>query len=314
MQGRQLTATDVLALLFGVSGVLCFIGAARPMHPATPVVLLVVLGVVGLVVGGVLRIAGPRCGPIGMHVALGLLSACIGVLAWRSVTTPGIVGLGPAQLAVALYAGHFLGLQAARRHAVAVVGLATLGAWAAAPTGFVMPWVCLVVTVLGVGELQARLARHLRTAAGTDPLTGVANRRAWEADATRTLARAARTGEPVSIALLDLDGFKQVNDRHGHAAGDALLRELTDGWRTQLRGADSLGRYGGDEFVLCLPSTDAAGATDLLDRLAATHGSTWSTGTADVRRDDTLDSVLARADADLYAQKQARRAPVTTTS
>ena len=308
MQARHSTAANVLALLFGVSGLLCFVGAARPMSPATPVLLLVGLGVVGLAAAGVLWAFGRHWGPLGTHLAVGLVTACIGLLAWRSATSLGIVGLGPVQVAVALYAGHFLSLRAARRHILALVTVASAGAWAATPTGFLMPWLSLVATVLVLGEVQGRLAERLRTAASIDPLTGVANRRAWEDDAARHLARAARTGEPVTIALIDLDGFKLVNDGYGHAAGDALLQELTAGWQTRLRRADSLGRYGGDEFVLCLPATDAAGAAELLEQLESTHASSWSTGSASAQAHDTLEGLMARADAALYESKRARRA------
>jgi len=307
VHARQSTAAYVLALLFGASGLLCLVGAAYPMAPDTPVLLLCVLGLVGLAAGGTLCAFAERFGPLATHAAIAFVTLAIGVLAWRSATALGIVGLGPVQLALAVYAGHFLTPAASRGHVLALVTLSSTGAWAAAPTGFLMPWICLVSAVVLLGEVQARLAERLRTAARIDPLTGVANRRAWEDDAGRHLARATRTGEPLVIALLDLDGFKQVNDRHGHAAGDALLRELTAGWRTRLRRADSLGRYGGDEFVLCLPATDEAGATELLAQLSTTHRTSWSTGAAAVEPQDTLETVLARADAALYADKQARR-------
>ncbi len=123
----------------------------------------------------------------------------------------------------------------------------------------------------------------------------------------RHLARALRSGEPLSIALLDLDDFKKVNDRDGHGAGDALLRELTAGWSERLRHADLLGRYGGDEFVLCLPATDEQGAHELLDRLAESHEFRWSVGLATVVPSDTLSTALARADEDLYLRKRAGR-------
>jgi diguanylate cyclase (GGDEF)-like protein len=138
-------------------------------------------------------------------------------------------------------------------------------------------------------------------------LTGVANRRAWEAEAARALAHAERTGEPLSFAILDLDDFKGVNDQLGHGAGDELLRDLARGWTMRLRRADLLGRYGGDEFVLCLPATDQDGAAEMLSRLASSHSFAWSGGVATAQAGDTLTTVLARADADLYRHKRSSR-------
>jgi diguanylate cyclase (GGDEF)-like protein len=296
----------LLALLYAISGGLCLASALWPMNEHTPTGVLAVLGGVGLVVGGLIWFLRYRLGMPALHLAVALFSTLIGLVAWRSATAVGIVGLGPVVLATALYAAHFLSLLAARLQVLFLVAVVSAGAWAAAPSRFLFPWLDLVVAVLVLAEAQGRLAHALRTAAATDPLTGVANRRAWEAEAERHIARAARTGEPVTIALLDLDEFKEVNDRDGHHAGDMLLRELTVAWRTRLRRADFLGRYGGDEFVLCLPATDEAGADELLDQLRSTHGFTWSSGAATARGGESLTVLLSRADAALYADKRGR--------
>jgi diguanylate cyclase (GGDEF)-like protein len=157
-----------------------------------------------------------------------------------------------------------------------------------------------------LSEAQLRISAQLRHAAGTDPLTGIANRRLWEAEATRSLSHAQRSGEPLTVAVIDLDDFKSVNDEDGHSAGDDLLRGLAGNWGQELRGADLLGRYGGDEFVLCLPGTDADSTGELITRLRRSHPASWSVGTATAGPGDALGDLLRRADAELYRQKRAR--------
>jgi diguanylate cyclase (GGDEF)-like protein len=307
MHSERATPVALLALLYAVSGACAVVGAAWPMNRATPVPLLWTLGGLGLGLGAGLWLLRRSVPPWAVHAGVALATVLVSALAWRSASAVGIVGLGPALMAVALYSAHFLPLDAARAHVAVLLVLSSAGAWAARPSGFLVPWVVLAVSVAVVTEAQGRYTGFLRTAAATDPLTGVANRRAWEAEADRHLAHAARTGEPLSFALLDLDRFKEVNDESGHSAGDALLRELTERWGRELRRADLLGRYGGDEFVLCLPDTDEEGARELLERLTQSHAFAWSAGTALARPGDSLDAVLARADADLYLQKRANR-------
>ncbi|MGY1692436.1 GGDEF domain-containing protein [Geodermatophilus sp. SYSU D01105] len=307
MDGDRPTGVALLALLYAVSGALCVVGALHPMSPDTPVGLTWVLAAVGLVGGALLWWRRARLGAGWVHAAVGLVSALVAVLAWRSVTAVGIVGLGPCMVAVGLFCAHYLSARAARLHVAALVAATTAGAVAAAPSGFAVPWLTMVVTVVVVAEAQVRIAGQLRRAAGTDPLTGLANRRAWEADAARSLAHAQRTGEPLTVAVIDLDGFKAVNDEEGHGAGDALLQALARSWSTELRMADLLGRQGGDEFVLCLPNTDAGDAGELLTRLRASHPASWSAGTATARPGDGLSDLVARADVELYRDKRRNR-------
>jgi diguanylate cyclase (GGDEF)-like protein len=307
MHADRRTPVVLLAVLYAVAGALCLVGVIWPMHPGSPIGLLLGIAATGLTGGAVFWALGVRTRWWAIHAAVALGSVLLAVLAWRSVSTVGIVGLGPALIGIGLYAAHFFPLGAARLHVLGLVVLVTAGAIAASPGGFTVPWVVLVVATLTLTEAQGRLARNLRTAATTDPLTGVANRRAWEDEARRNLARAHRTGEPLSFAILDLDHFKVVNDREGHGAGDALLRELTAGWSRRLRASDLLGRYGGDEFVLCLPGTDEDGAWHILQQLDETHSFPWSVGVSTAGKDDTLGTVLARADAQLYQRKRSGR-------
>jgi len=307
MHGDRRTAAVLLGVLYTVSGVLCLVAATWPMRPDSPVALLGALGVVGTVGGVALWALAGRLPWWTLHAGVLLASVLLAVLAWQSVTAVGVVSLGPAMIGVALFAAHFFDLPSARVHVAALAVLASAGALAAEPHVPALQWLTAVVTAVVLAEAQGRLAHNLRTAAATDPLTGIANRRAWEAEADRNLARAARTGEPLTFAILDLDDFKMVNDRQGHEAGDALLRDITAGWAGRLRRADLLGRYGGDEFVLCLPGTDENGAWGMLEQLASTHQFAWSVGVAVAGPGDSLASVLARADVDLYQKKRSGR-------
>ena len=108
---------------------------------------------------------------------------------------------------------------------------------------------------------------ELRTQALTDPLTGLLNRRALVQELDRQLASAQRAGHWLLVAAIDLDGFKQVNDRHGHDVGDAVLREMATRLRATVRQCDEVARIGGDEFVLLLPETSENGARELADRI-----------------------------------------------
>src|SRR4051794_32443941 len=172
------------------------------MHRDTPVALLWVLATTGLGGGALIWGLRFRLRDWMMHTAVALAGVLIALLARQPATAVGIVGLGPALIAVGLFAAHFLALPAARLHAALLVVLATAGAVAAEPDRFAASWVPIVVSVVALTETHGRLARNLRRAATTDSLTGVANRRAWEAEAARHLARAERAGEPLSVAIL----------------------------------------------------------------------------------------------------------------
>ena len=130
-----------------------------------------------------------------------------------------------------------------------------------------------------INSLQAlsRLAvsqLETRREAMTDRLTGLGNRRAVEQQATSELSRAGRTGASLSVAILDVDRFKDVNDRFGHASGDSVLKAVSERAGSVLRGYDSLGRWGGEEFVVLLPDTDLEGAQIVVERVRTAVAST----------------------------------------
>ena len=166
-------------------------------------------------------------------------------------------------------------------------------------------------------ELQQKLEQE----AHTDPLTGCANRRRFLELAARELARARRYPEELSVLMLDLDHFKEINDQHGHQAGDRVLQRLVRACQAMLRAEDAVGRLGGEEFAILLPETGSAKALDVAERLCRAVASaevlleagpplrfTTSIGVATVAPADfNVDAVLGRADRALYEAKSAGR-------
>lgn len=170
--------------------------------------------------------------------------------------------------------------------------------------------------------------RHLALAAAnerlfalatTDALTGVATRRHFMERLADEVVRAERYGRSLSVAMIDLDHFKRVNDRHGHLAGDQVLQAFAECLSSMLRNVDLVGRLGGEEFALCLPETGGASAAVICGRILertrnlrvaigdASVGFTTSIGLTEFRAGDDADDMLLRADTSLYAAKAAGR-------
>jgi len=150
-------------------------------------------------------------------------------------------------------------------------------------------------------------------AAFTDELTGVPNRRHILKLAESALTDPRKHSQPVSFALLDLDHFKKINDTHGHAGGDAVLRHFCQHTQSHLRSGQAMGRLGGEEFLLLLPGTELADACTALERVRDTlepHGGigyTFSAGVAQARQGENVGTVLERADRALYLSKERGR-------
>ncbi len=185
----------------------------------------------------------------------------------------------------------------------------------------VISYLLLLVALPPVILLQRSLMhQQLAAAARTDPKTGLLNAAAWQREADAEVALALRTGAALALLLVDVDHFKRVNDSHGHLIGDEVLRALAAELRQQVRESDVVGRFGGEEFTVLLPRTDAAGAYGIAERLRTSAGRlsvaaadarisvTVSIGVAVLgRHGDDLFELLAAADMALYKAKDAGR-------
>jgi diguanylate cyclase (GGDEF)-like protein len=161
-------------------------------------------------------------------------------------------------------------------------------------------------------DLKAEIARL----AASDPLTGLANRRALTTALTREVARSVRTKEPLSLAIMDIDFFKKINDTYGHMAGDDVLRAVADSMAATVRDVDVVARYGGEEFAIVLPNCPSEGALIVVERVRTAVASlntvakvTVSAGIATAAGTAGADAERLMADADeaLYASKRAGR-------
>jgi diguanylate cyclase (GGDEF)-like protein len=187
--------------------------------------------------------------------------------------------------------------------------------------------VIIAVSILSIrlGKLRNRLSRQkkelqeaverIQMLATRDALTGLLNRRAMLESLAHEAQRAQRSGEPMCLALIDLDHFKRINDTHGHSAGDRVLCRFAEIAREELRATDVLSRWGGEEFMLLLPATGAPAALVCVERvrtrLAATPfddiapgmTATFSAGFAQCLGDADLEQAIERADQAMYKAK-----------
>lgn len=183
--------------------------------------------------------------------------------------------------------------------------------------GYLLVSTSIVFLVLGV--VLGRVADRLGKTSSTDALTRLANRRYFDEQLSVELKRAKRYGSPLVLLLVDVDRLKEINDLHGHDAGDAALRSVADALFASCRATDVAARWGGDEFMVLAPGTDAGGAVALARRiretlrnlpsLSAASRPTVSVGIADLDggADPTPASLCAAADAALYEAKSSGR-------
>ena len=299
------TMVGWLAILIAGGALVALSVSVLPYWPIEHKGTDLAIGVVMFPAGALLWVARRRVPAWMVHAGLLAGIGCITVAVWA-------VGPTAQTQAPALFYGFLSAFASAflsRRTAMAYVALAGalyLGVlvlnwraematqWTMGMIAIALP--CAVISSL-VGQLRS-LALH-------DPLTGLANRRLLEQVLLTRMNAARRRNGLLSVAALDLDGLKTINDLAGHAAGDQLLIAAASGFAATLRAGDLLARVGGDEFIVLLPDADLSDAESAIQRMRArAAGVAFSAGLVSWRG-ETASELLQRADAALYAAKDA---------
>jgi diguanylate cyclase (GGDEF)-like protein len=188
--------------------------------------------------------------------------------------------------------------------------------WVALGLGSVLLFLLVVARMAELVTQVQDQATQLDALAHNDALTGIPNRRAWDLDLVREMARARRDGTALHLALLDVDHFKQFNDTHGHQAGDLLLKSAAASWRAQLREVDLFARYGGEEFAALLLGGSLDEAVAVLERVrgATPLGETVSVGVVSWDGQQSPEQLVQAADVALYQAKHNGRNRVVALS
>jgi diguanylate cyclase (GGDEF)-like protein len=297
-----------LTLLFVFKAFVCLAVILFPVSSTEPVALIASAGTLAVLGACLVWLLARRIPVVGFE----LLAAC-GTLVSSAVvahanTHGGMMIAAFSYPWIAIYSAHFF----ERRVVIAQGMLISIGFGVALLVGglphVAIYWTVVTVTIWSICLVLGRLSESLRRQADTDTLTGLLNRNGFMAAAIREHAIAQRSGNRLTLAMLDLDGFKQINDLRGHTVGDRVLVDLGQSWRERLRTGDILARHGGDEFVLLLPATTPEGASAVLERLRDDDlPVTWSVGIGEWLPGESLGECIARADTDLYSVKNALR-------
>jgi diguanylate cyclase (GGDEF)-like protein len=264
-------------------------------------VVLCLLGL-GLAAGNPLR---------GKRYVMAMLCVCaapVAALLYHDQSVAQVWSLIPLMF-VAVYVRTWHRPAVARVAALLIAVAAGVGLLVA-PADVPRLWLVLyALCIYGAVEVFGVLHSTLLEAALRDPLTSAWNRAGVDWQAEQLMARARRRGEPIAVFVIDIDDFKSINDRDGHAAGDRVLVHLTEQWISRLPESALIGRIGGDEFVVILPGYDADRAQTLAVELGEGHSVRVTTGVAVGRPADarTFTALFAAADEDLYRGKRERK-------
>lgn len=298
----------VLGVLYIGAGVLALLSAIFPLSDTAPTGLTVAIGISSVIAGAVIllmqhpmRMSLLRCWTIGGFVALSFLIA-------NSTTQLGTALGAVPYLWFCVFFGAYLEPREARVQTLllcACFGIALIFSEVPSTPSL---WVIYTATIIITTEALLSSNHALRIRARQDPLTGLLNRRGFEESIDPILALAERGDKPTAMVVIDLDGFKEVNDSHGHHEGDRMLARVASSWTSVKRDSDLIARYGGDEFIVALPDTTAEEALVMVERLRASDPLSWSFGLVEVHSRDDYTGALRLADRILYDAKEGRSA------
>lgn len=296
------------SLMFMLGGVGALISVAHPFSHHAPVHIDAAVGVLACLLALWMWVWGARLPLIAFQIVIAVGVTMESTIIAAATTSAGMTLTAFMYTWLVVYAAYFFPPRAVAIVVAYIIGSFTVALLIDGLPNVLLTWMIVACTVFALGFVLTRLNESLRHQAGTDHLTGLPNRSAFLTAALRERAIADRSLAPLSIAVLDLDGFKQVNDNLGHAAGDRLLADIAACWRDCLRAGDLLARHGGDEFVLLLPGTSMVDADEVLRRLHAPGLAVeWSAGVSEWISGEPLESCLAKADRQLYLAKEASR-------
>lgn len=300
-----------VAAALAATGALGTISAIPAHHwPRPLLVVLIGAGSVAAINSSLRLVIGSRLPHWSLQVDVGVGNLFVSIVA--ATTARGRVDTANLYLLVVFFAILYLPPRSAIAH-TAIAGAAyavVLGLGTAPVQAPALAWLAVFGTAAVLGTVVFGLVSVLRVTARADPLTGLANRRMWDERFEEELERSRRSGTALSVAMVDLDDFKAVNDAGGHHAGDHLLRDLAGAWHAVIRGSgDFLARLGGDEFGLLAPGSDEIAIRLLARRLTDAHpsGVAASIGVATWDRAESASDLLRRADRAMYQAKQRRR-------
>jgi diguanylate cyclase (GGDEF)-like protein len=268
--------------------------------------IIAAIAAVAVLTGTVLFVRGHLLPESAFHGLVAMGTVLIAVVTSLAGGGPASVQFGPMFAFVAVDAFFFFAWPAALGHLAFLIACSlTAFRLVGLPLGNV---VLQLASAALVGVVVGWLARAASTAE-RDVLTGLVNRRGFDKALRMAVDDAERTGAPLSIAVLDFDRFKRVNDRGGHGDGDRLLQAAAREWVTRLRPGQTLARIGGDEFVVILPGCPANRAAAVADQLrnAVSELTSCSAGVAEWQPQDSQSMLIARADTSLYDAKSRGR-------